>query len=129
MRDERLIAVRHEVPLVVRGSLPRTFRSLGVFVEATLLLCGTYLLLMVLWKPLEVDQGAILGAGVTLGLAAILLFYLFRPRWKEALSQRDDRSHPEIRMESTLTAYGESLRARHEAERILENEEQLPGPM
>ena len=129
MRAERLFAVRHEAPLVVRASLPRTFRTLGVFTEATLLLCGSYLLLKVLWRPLETDQGAILGAGVILGLAVILLFYLVRPRWKEALPRRDERSPGGEWMESPLTAYGEALKARQGAQHALENEEELPGPM
>jgi hypothetical protein len=33
---------RSRTPLVVRGSLPRVFPGLGVFMEASLLFCGSY---------------------------------------------------------------------------------------
>ena len=36
--------VRGKTPLMVRGSLPRVFLSLGIFIEADLLFGGSYLL-------------------------------------------------------------------------------------
>jgi hypothetical protein len=37
-------AVRHNTPLVVRASLPRTFLGQGILVEASLIFAGVYLL-------------------------------------------------------------------------------------
>jgi hypothetical protein len=45
---------RRKTPLVVRASLPRVFLGLGVFMEASLLFCGSYLLANVIcnrWMP------------------------------------------------------------------------------
>lgn len=130
MDAERLdgISPRHETPLVVRASLPRTFLSMGLFVEVGLLCCGTYLLIQMVRRPLETDNTAIIGAGVLLALATVLLFYLVRPKTREALASREQRYQEEFRMESTLTAYGEALETRRKAEEAMAKED-LPGPM
>lgn len=55
-------------PLVVKGSLPRVFLGLGVFMEAGLLFCGSYLLADAILQPLDAGtfsgrRRAILGTG------------------------------------------------------------------
>src|SRR5208337_204008 len=101
-------AVAHyKTPLVVRASLPRTFWSLGAFVEFGLLFCGVYLLVEVSLKPLEADLVSIMSAGVILALASVLLFYMVRPQRKRVLPKPDvprrSRSWSE---ELTLPAHG-----------------------
>src|SRR5271154_7119478 len=80
-------------PLIVRASLPRTFWTLGIFVEASLLFGGLYLLAEVALQPLEANQVSILSAGVILALAVILLVYLVRPWRKAALARMEDSLH------------------------------------
>jgi type VI protein secretion system component VasK len=115
-------------PLIVRASLPRTFWTLGIFVEASLLFGGLYLLAEVTLQPLEASQVSILSAGVILALAAILLVYLVRP-WRKAALARMEDSLQAAPAEPPLTAFGEAVRTRQEAERVLCETEKLPGPM
>jgi len=132
MRAERSAALlEHDrTPLVVRGSLPRTFMTLGIFVELSLLFCGLYMLWEALVRPLEANGTAVVGGGVMLALASVLLFYMVRPRRNEILARREAVSVEERQFrEKVLTAYGEALHARIEAERVLEEEDELPGPM
>jgi hypothetical protein len=130
MRMTRMMTMtpRHETLLVVRASLPRTFRSLGVFTEAALFFCGGYLLLQVMRSPLETGEAAIIAAGLILPLASVLLFYLVRPGLNEGLAQADESAADVRRLEVPLTAYGEAVQARKKAEHALDKDE-LPGPM
>jgi len=89
MRTTR-VPPRHEVPLVVRASMPRTFLGLAVFTETALLLCGSYLLLKALWWPLETGETAVIVSGLLLALATFLFLYLVRPGFSLALAQTDD---------------------------------------
>lgn len=122
---------RDKTPLVVRGSLPRTFRTLGLIIELCLFFFGTYLLINVIERPLEADPPSVIGAGVMLALASTLLFYMVWPLRKEAMAQRENPAGQQDRLpESVLTAYGETMQARQRAERaLLEDAEDLPGPM
>ncbi len=123
-------SVRCSTPLVVRASLPRTFRGLCAFVEIGLLSCGIYLLAEVSLKPLEADQVSILGAGVLLALASVLLFYLVRPHRREALTRPDERrSSWECHEHSVFPAGDGSAEARGDTARALLNKHDLPGPM
>jgi hypothetical protein len=124
-----MTAAHHGTPLVVRASLPRTFLGLELFVEGSLLFAGVYLLSEVLKRPLEAQQGAVIGAGVLLSLATVLLFYLAWPRRYEALAREDDPSVEERRLEPPLPAYGESDEARQRAEAAMIRATQLPEPM
>jgi hypothetical protein len=117
-----------KTPLIVRAGLPRTFWTLGIFVEASLLFGGLYLLAEVTLRPLEADQISILSAGFILALAAILLVYLVRP-WRKAALARMEDSLQVATVESPLTAFGEAVWIRQEAERVLRETEELPGPM
>ncbi|HKM79965.1 MAG TPA: hypothetical protein VJY15_03265 [Candidatus Acidoferrum sp.] len=124
-------AVAHyKTPLVVRASLPRTFWSLGAFVELGLIFCGVYLLAEASLKPLEADQASIISAGVILALASVLLFYMIRPRRKQALRRPEAscRSHDQSD-ELPFRAYGNAVPAHREAEQALQKKQDLPGPM
>jgi hypothetical protein len=89
MRTTRVPA-RHEVPLVVRASPPRTFLGLGVFTETGLLFCRGYLLFKALWWPLEAGETAVIVAGLLRALATFLLLYMVRPGVSEALARPDE---------------------------------------
>ena len=119
----------HSTPLVVRASLPKTFRGFGVFAEASLSFLGIYLLIEVLKEPLEADQSTVLLAGVLLSLATILLFYLIGPSRFPALARHDGHhSRGGIRIERSQTLRGDSLQAQQIAEKAIEKE-RLPGSM
>jgi|SRR5271157_1482154 len=123
-------SAHYKTPLVVRASLPRTFRSLGAFAELGLFSCGIYLLAEATLKPLEADQASILSAGVLLALATVLLFYMIRPHRKEALTRPDARRPSRDAHEpSALSAGDRSAEARRETARELLDNQDLPGPM
>jgi hypothetical protein len=123
-------SARYRTPLVVRASLPRTFWSLGAFVELGLFSCGFYLLAEASLEPLKADGVSILGAGVILALASVLLFYMIRPRRREALTMRDERRPSRDSHESlALSARDGSSEARRETASALLDKRDLPGPM
>jgi|SRR5208337_1967567 len=119
-----------KTPLVVRASLPRTFWSLGAFVELGLIFCGVYLLAEASLKPLEADQVSIISAGVILALASVLLFYMIRPRGKQVLP-RPEAPRPSRKWSEKLPlpAHGIAVPARREAGRALPKNPDLPGPL
>ena len=119
---------RRGAPLVVRGSLPRTFFSMGVFVEGLLLFCGAYLLNEMARRPLETTNVAILVAGTLLALAVMLLLFLLQPLRKEGLSRRDGLPVEDAWPKQVLTEFGESLKAKQRATAAMEDDD-LPGPM
>jgi uncharacterized BrkB/YihY/UPF0761 family membrane protein len=82
MRAETLVraAAHHGKPLVIRAGLARTFGSLVSFAAMLFLLLGSYLLVDAFVHPLDAQAAGILTAAFSITLAAILLFYLFRPR-------------------------------------------------
>ncbi|MGA2300707.1 MAG: hypothetical protein ABSG77_08430 [Candidatus Acidiferrum sp.] len=123
-------SAHYKTPLVVRASLPRTFWSLGAFVEFGLLFCGIYLLAEASLKPLEADLASILSASVILALASVLLFYMVRPRRKQVLPRPDaSRLSRDWSGELILPAHGIAVPARREAGRALQKNQDLPGPM
>lgn len=123
-------SARYKTPLVVRASLPRTFWSLGAFVELGLIFCGVYLLAEASLKPLEADQVSVISAGVILALASVLLFYMIRPRRKQVLTRPEASRLSRVKSaELPLTAYGNAVPARREAGRALQKKQHLPGPM
>ena len=128
VRRSLMTAVHHGTPLVVRASLPRTFLGIGIFAEVGPLFAGVYLLSEALRRPLEA-QAAVIGAGVLLSLATVLLFYLVRPKRFAALAKKDGPNGEERQLESPLTLYGELVQARQRATKALEETDRLPGPM
>lgn len=131
MRTTRMaLAIQDDkTPLIVRASLPRTFWTLGIFAECSLLFGGCYLLVQATVRPLEADQVSVLAAGVILALAATLFVYLVRPWRRAALARMEESLQPAMTGESSLTTFGEVTRLRQEAERVLLATEHLPGPM
>jgi len=73
-------ATRRTKPLVIRGSLARTFGSLVCFLAALFLLLGFYLLVDAFEHPLDAQAVAVLTSALSIALAAILFYYLLKPR-------------------------------------------------
>jgi ABC-type branched-subunit amino acid transport system permease subunit len=67
-------------PLVVRGGLARTFGSLAGFLAVTFLCGGLYILEDAFANPLDAGAAALVSAAFIITLAAMLLFYLIKPR-------------------------------------------------
>ena len=67
-------------PLVVRAGLGRTFGSLISFVALLFLSWGIYLLEDAFAHPVDAQAAALITAAFTISLAALLLFYLLKPR-------------------------------------------------
>jgi len=118
---------RSRTPLVVRGSLPRTFLGLGMFVEAGLIVCGSYLLADAILQPLDAGTWSVIGGGLILALATVLLFYLAWPPNRSSMSRREEPAEQPAEM--LLTVYGSAMQARLDAKWVLEKEKELPGPM
>lgn len=72
-------------PLVLRGGVARTFGSLVSFLALLFLLTGTYLLGDAFEHPLDAQAVAVLAAALSLALAAILFYYLLKPRKRKFL--------------------------------------------
>ena len=100
MREMRIVEAsgRSKSPLVVKASLPRVFLGLGLFTEAGLLFCGSYLLTEAIVQPLDEGTFSVVGGGVFLALATVLLFYLAWPGRKRKISRREEpiRRGPEV---------------------------------
>ncbi len=67
-------------PLVVRAGLSRTFGSLAGFAALTFLSLGIYLLADAFAHPVDAQAAALIVAAFSIALAALLLFYLFKPQ-------------------------------------------------
>jgi hypothetical protein len=118
---------RSKTPLVVRASFPRVFLSLGVFLEIVLLFCGSYLLADAILQPLDAGTFSIVGGGMFLGLAAVLLFFLAWPEKKRSISHRE--KHVEGILEVPLKGYGEPVSTRRESHWVTEGKKELLRPM
>ena len=84
----------NKTPLVVKGSLPRVFLGLGVFIEVGLLFCGSYLLADAILQPMDAGAFSVVGGGMFLGLATVLLFYLAWPSKRGSMSFREKHAVP-----------------------------------
>ena len=116
------------IPLVVKGSLPRTFLGMGLFMGVNLFLFRIYLLREAIREPLAADQVTVIGAGVFLALAVFLLLFLVRFKWRSALAEPDEEGVDHT-FEMSLTAYEEAIHARTKAQLALRERRNLPGPM
>lgn len=119
-------AVRGRTPLVVRGSLPRVFLTMGLFLEVTLLFCGSYLLADSILQPLDAGTFSIVGGGSCLGLATVLLFYLASPWKKKLMSHRDRKA---IRTVEAILSPNAASEARRPPNWVAEKKEGLLRPM
>lgn len=72
--------VRPPKPLVVRAGLGRTFGSLIAFLALLFLGSGAYILQEALTHPREAHEVSVIAAAFAIALAALLLFYLLKPR-------------------------------------------------
>ena len=82
MRADTLsrVAEHHLKPLVIRGGLARTFGSLVSFLALLFLILGFYLLGDAFEHPLDAQAAGVLAAAFSIALAAILLYFLLKPR-------------------------------------------------
>jgi hypothetical protein len=129
MRETRMTEVhlRSRTPLAVRGSSTHTFRSLGLFAEVGLLCSGCYLLAEAMLSPLKAGVASVLGGGLFLSLATVLLFYLAWPTYAKCISRREA---PRDEARERFARYtGEPMEPRGGKQWALEKEEELPGPM
>jgi hypothetical protein len=117
----------NKTPLVVRGSLPRVFLGLGVFVEASLLFCGSYLLADAILQPLDAGTFSVVGGGAFLALATVLLFFLAWPRKRGSISRRE--KHSLRPSEAPLIKYEEAVQTRSQHGWAGEKKEGLLRPM
>jgi len=74
------ITTHHGKPLIIRGGLARTFGSLASFLAVLFLTFGLYVLGDAFENPLNAQAAAILAAAFSITLAAILLYFLLKPR-------------------------------------------------
>jgi hypothetical protein len=129
MRDLKTVerSGRGKTPLVVRASLPRVFLSLGLFTEVSLLFCGSYLLAEAILQPLDAGTFSVLGGGLFLALATVLLFYLAWPGRKRSMSRREE---PVERFsEARIEPCGEVVQTRGQTNWVTEKKEELLRPM
>ena len=120
-------SAHYQTPLVVRASLPRTFRTLGVFVESVLVASGIYLLAEACLKPLEANQFSVISGGVLLALASVLLYYLVCPQSKQVLARPEARRKSRVQpAQLPVAAYGRAVpRAGH----ALQKNPELPAAL
>jgi hypothetical protein len=118
---------RGNTPLVVRGSLPRVFLSLGIFIEAGLLFCGSYLLADAILQPLDAGTFSVVGGGMFLGLATVLLFYLAWPGKRRSISRRERRKG--LIVEIAGKRRGEAAQQLRQPDWATEKKEGLLRPM
>jgi hypothetical protein len=117
----------NKTPLVVKGSLPRVFLGLGVFIEVGLLFCGSYLLADAMLQPLDSGTFSVVGGGMFLGLATVLLFYLSWPGKRGSMSRREK---PAMRpLEPSLDKYEGPAQARRQHGWPTKEKEGLLRPM
>ena len=118
---------RSKTPLVVRGSFPRVFLGLGVFMEASLLFCGSYLLADAILQPMAAGTFSVVGGGMFLGLATVLLFYLAWPGKRGSISRREK---PARQPSGALVRHHEEAAdARRQSTWAAEKKERLLRPM
>ena len=129
MRKQNVVhtVVRGKTPLVVRGSLPRVFLGLGVFLEAGLLFCGSYLLADAILQPLNAGTFSVVGGGMFLGFATVLLFYLAWPGKRGSISRREE---PAILPADVISAkYEPAVQTRLHPNWVADKKEGLLRPM
>jgi len=76
--------------LAVRAGLVSTFGSLAGFVAVTFLCAGLYILDDVFANPRDAGAAAVISAAFIIALAAILLFFLIKPKRRLRTANADD---------------------------------------
>jgi len=119
-------ALRGRTPLVVRGSLPRVFLTMGLFLEVTLLFCGSYLLADSILQPLDAGTFSVVGGRSCLGLATVLLFYLAWPSRRGSMAHRESTAVRTVEARPPAFAAAEG---RRQPNWVTEKKEGLLRPM
>jgi len=129
MREWNVVhaVVRGKTPLVVRGSLPRVFLSLGIFVEAGLLFCGSYLLADAILQPQDAGTFSVVGGGTFLGFATVLLFYLAWPGKRGLKPRREEPVMPSVGASPAI--YEPAAQTRRQPSWVADKKEGLLRPM
>jgi hypothetical protein len=99
--------VRHNKSLVSRGGLARTFGSLAGFLVLLFLFVGFYILMDAFTNPIQAGAVAVITAAFIIALAAILLFFLLKPRTslqRTRFARGSDRPVPDVEMVLSSTA-------------------------
>ena len=78
--EQHSAKVHADRPLVVRAGLSRTFGSLIGFAAFVFLFFGIYLLADVFSHPVDAQAAGLIVAALSIALAGLLLFYLFKPQ-------------------------------------------------
>ncbi|SRR6266851_6148627 len=92
--------VRPPKSLVVRGGLVHTFGGLAGFVVVTFLCGGFYILEDAFANPRDAGAAAVISGAFIITLAAMLLFFLIKPRKKPRATRHDravDSAAPAVR--------------------------------
>jgi hypothetical protein len=95
--------VRPPKSLVVRGGLVHTFGGLAGFLGVTFLCWGLYILKDAFANPLDAGAAALISGAFIFTLAAMLLFFLLKPRKRPRTTSRDravDSAIPAVRHHS-----------------------------
>lgn len=77
-----LVAIHPGPALAIRGRAMRTFGSLVLFVAVLLLVVGAYILQEEFANPIAAQPFGLLGAAFVMGIAAILLYYRAKTRFR-----------------------------------------------
>jgi len=80
---------RRPKPLVVRGGLARTFGGLAGFVAVIFLCCGLYILEDAFSNPRNAGAAPLIGGAFIIALAAMLLFFLIKPRKRSRIRRAE----------------------------------------
>ncbi len=88
--------VRSPKSLAARGGLVRTFGGLATFLVLTFLCAGIYLLEDAVANPLAAQAAALIFGAFVTALAAILLFYLIRPKNGAPMSRPHQSCHGKL---------------------------------
>jgi hypothetical protein len=91
--------------------------------EAGLLFCGSYLLADAILQPLDAGTFSVVGGGVFLGLATVLLFYLAWPGKRGSISCREKPAQRPS--EAPLSKYEEAAQTRSQPGWAAEEKEGL----
>jgi hypothetical protein len=81
--------VRPPKSLVVRGGLVHTFGGLAGFLGVTFLCWGLYILKDAYANPLDAGAAALISGAFIFTLAAMLLFFLLKPRKRPRTTSHD----------------------------------------
>ncbi len=82
---------RSPKPLVVRAGLGHTFGSLAGFLAMIFLCWGTYILEDAFAHPVDAQAAALIAAAFAITLAALLLFYILKPRRIAGIARHPSR--------------------------------------